>query len=130
MFENFSRHEHELRDEDVNKRDRQNWASAQRTAFPKVRDCLQHIAQGTNPKGDPSVQGIRAYNEIFYCYMKIFISLEASLYERIKYAGKVVTFLGIWRNFVLRNAELNLKENFLTKRLSWMSCSQHILLLW
>ena len=115
VFENFSRHEHGLRDEDVNKRDRQNWASAQRTAFPKVRACLQHIAQGTNTQRDPSVQGTMAYLEIVYCYMEIFISLEASLYERIKYAGKVVTFLGIWRNFILRNADLSLKENFLTR---------------
>ena len=28
---------------------------------------------------------------------------------------KVVTFLGIWRNFVLRSAYLTLKENFLTR---------------
>ncbi len=115
VFKNFSRHEHGLRDEDVNKKDRQNWASAQRTAFPKVRVCLQQLAEGANTQRDPSVQGTIAYLELVYCYMEIFVSLEASLYDRIKYAGKVVSFLGIWRNFVSRSAELNLKENFLTR---------------
>ena len=113
----FSQHEHGLRNEDVNKRDRQNWASAQRSSFPKVRKCLEEMIQGkdTDSIRDPSLQGTCIYLELMHKYMEIFVSIEASLHERIKYACAVVSFLGIWRNYVIKNAGLTLKENFVTR---------------
>ena len=47
--------------------------------------------------------------------MEIFISLTASLYDRIKYAGFVVTFLGIWRNYLIFYPEYDLNTNFITR---------------
>lgn len=45
VLQQFSVHEHGLRVEDVNKKDVMNWASCQRTVFPKVRDCLWKLVQ-------------------------------------------------------------------------------------
>ena len=117
VLEHFSPHEHGLRDEDVKKRDRQNWASAQRTTFPKLRRCLEDLIEGRNANGirDPTLRGTSIYLELVFYYMEIFISLEASLYERIRYAGAVTIFMGIWRNYVVMRAGLTLKDNFLTR---------------
>lgn len=113
----FSKHDHNLRDSDVNKKDRQNWAAAQRTCFPSVRQCLERITSGNNDKSihDPSAIGTHMYLEIIWYYMEIFISMEAGLKERVSYATLVVTFLGIWRNYVILHPNLNLKDNFITR---------------
>ena len=117
VCETFSRHEHGLRSNDVNKTDRQNWAAAQRTCFPSVRLCLQHIIDGQNEKDahDPMALGLLTYLKIVWYYMEIFISLQANLKERISYAALVTTFLGIWRNYIILHPGLNLKENFITR---------------
>ena len=47
--------------------------------------------------------------------MEIFVSLTATLSERVSYAALVVTFLGIWRNFIILHPELNLKNNFIIR---------------
>ena len=111
----FARHIHGRRDEDINKRDRQNWAFAQRTSFPCVRQCLEDIVHGQNALKDPTARSTSICLELVNYYMEIFVSLEATLYERIKYAGAVVTFLGIWCNYVVLNPGLTLKDNFLTR---------------
>ena len=41
VTETFPRHIHGLRNEDVNKKDRMNWAAPQRTVFPCVRVCFR-----------------------------------------------------------------------------------------
>ena len=89
MCETFSRHEHGLRSNDVNKTDRQNWAAAQRTCFPSVRLGLQHIIDGQTEKDahDPMSLGLLTYLKIVLYYMEIFISLQANLKGRISYAS-------------------------------------------
>ena len=46
VADRFSIHEHGLRQEDVLRKDRQNWASAQRIMFLRVRHCLSKIQEG------------------------------------------------------------------------------------
>ena len=53
VAETFSKHVHGLRDEHINKGDRQNWGAAQRTCFPRVRKCLLSVTNGTAPVHDP-----------------------------------------------------------------------------
>ena len=51
-----------LRQEDVNKRDVQNWASCQRTTFPKIRQCLLNLINGINcPQANNLATGLWAY---------------------------------------------------------------------
>ena len=39
---------------DINRRDRQNWRSAQKLTFPKVRHCLQELIDGRVPEHRPN----------------------------------------------------------------------------
>ena len=115
VSQEFSQHVHGLRDEDINKRDRMNWASAQRRRFPQVRDCLKMIKDGNCQIHNPSVAATIAFLTITYLYVEILVSLKATLYERVKNAATVVTFLDIWQNFIILEPDLNLKNNFLTR---------------
>ena len=47
--------------------------------------------------------------------MEIFINLSASLAERVSDGALVVTFLGIWRNYVVLHPQMNLSTNFITR---------------
>ena len=61
VLEVFNPHRHGLRNEDLNKRDVMNWASCQRTAFPKVRDCLLDLFHGNNVPQNDLVLGLWVY---------------------------------------------------------------------
>ena len=112
----FHSQEHGLRQEDVNKRDVQNWASCQRTTFPKVRQCLFDLINGINcPQANNLALGLWAYLDVLYHYLEIFVSLRASLTERIEHSSYVVHFLGIWRSYIIMSRDLTLKENFLSR---------------
>ena len=93
-----------------------NWAAPQRTVFPCVRECLFQIQDGRAPIHEPNALGTAIYLEMVYYYMEIFISLTASLYDRIKYAGFVVTFLGIWRNYLILHPEYDFNTNIITRK--------------
>jgi hypothetical protein len=60
VFEEFGVTEHGLRANDVNRKDRQNWAAAERLAMRRVRACLQRrIDDAQLP-----AQGTHAYLEV------------------------------------------------------------------
>ena len=82
-----------------------------------MRRCLEDLIEGRNADGirDPTLRGTSIYLKLVFYYMEIFISLEASLYERIRYAGAVTIFMRIWRNYVVMRAGLTLKDDFLTR---------------
>ena len=105
---------HGLQVSDVERRDRMNWESAQRVLFPRVRDCLRRIDNG-DAQPQENVSGTLAYLLICWKYVEMFYSLEANLLNRIKYASHVVNFLRIWRNWVYRTGNLNLKHNFVSR---------------
>ncbi len=111
---------HGLQNEDIHRSDRQNWASAQRMYFPRVRDCLLEIENGDRPEG---VKGTRVYLEICWKFVEIFCSFSATLLERVTYASEVTNFLRLWRWWVYRNPNLTLAINFLTRQ-----CFQHVVL--
>ena len=93
---NFDFQEHGLRIEDIERKDHQNWASAQQLLFPRVQECLKKLEQGeTEARCKEDVLGTRMYLHIFYMYIEIFCSLSSSLLGRIKYASTVVNFLRI-----------------------------------
>ena len=113
----FHPQEHGLRQEDVNKRDAQNWASCQRKTFPKVRQCLLNLINGINsPQANNLALGLWAYLDVLYHYLEILVSLRASLTERIEHSSYVVHFLGIWRSYIIMSRDLTLKENFIEQR--------------
>ena len=101
---------------DVERKDRQNWRSAQKLCFEKVQASLQRLIDG-NDENRPVVgaKGTLVFLKIIWFYVEIFISSKASLLERIKYAGLVTHFLAIWRNFIIISDRRTLSENFLTR---------------
>ena len=68
VYSTFSPHEHGLRKNDVEKKDRQNWAAAQRTTFPMVRKCLEKIISGDNSQNvcDSMALGTKLYLEVIW----------------------------------------------------------------
>ncbi len=111
---------HGLRNEDIHRTDRQNWASAQRMFFPRVRDCLREIEHSDRPE---DVKGTRIYLEICWKFVEVFCSFSATLLERVTYASEVTNFLRLWRWWVYKNPNLTLANNFLTRQ-----CFQHVVL--
>lgn len=87
VYETFPPTEHGLGASDVNRRDWQNWRSVQKLSFPKVRDCLATLIDGTAPnqRPNPMLLGTRVYL-LVVCryYVEIFCSSVASLQEGIK----------------------------------------------
>ena len=72
----------------INRCDRQNWRSAQKLMFPKVRHCLQELIDGRVPEHRPNAPllGTKTYLLVLWFYVEIFCSEEATLATRIKYA--------------------------------------------
>lgn len=103
---------------DINRHDRQNWRSAQKLTFPKVRQCIQELIDGSVPGHRPNAAllGTKTYLLVVWYCMEIFCSEEASLRTRIKYAAIVAHFLAIWRNWVHGHHNLQLATNFNTRQ--------------
>ena len=115
LFEKQSSLHHGLKRTHVIRKDRQNWKICQEITFVKVQSCLQDIIDGRDGHPpDTSVLGTLKYLEITHYYMDIFHSPLLSFADRICNASVVITFLGIWRNFVDLSVNLSRKTNFLS----------------
>lgn len=126
VTEVFEVHHHGLTKNDIMRKDRQNWVSAQRLTFLRVQNCLEQIVEGIDEISrppDPSVLGSLVYLRLVWYYVEIFFSPVANLRTQIKYAALVLHFLGIWRNFIVLTPGLNLKSHFITRE-----CYQNLLL--
>ena len=108
---------HGLGIDDVTRRDRQNWQSAQKLSMPKVQQCLQTLMDGneTDRNPDPNLKGTQVYLKVVWYYVEIFCSQIATLRQRIRNAAIVTHFLAIWHNFVHQHEQLTLKKNFITR---------------
>ncbi len=112
----FPRLRHGLTKNHIERKDCQNWRSAQELTYLCVQDCLKEIIEGRNgQKQDRSLLGTLTYLEVVWHYVEIFFSPVASLADRIQYAGFVTHFLAIWKNFVNLHPEQTLQKNFLTR---------------
>ena len=125
VYSTFSPHEHGLRKNDVEKKGS--------TTFSMVCKYLEKIISGDNSQNvcDSMALGTKLYLEVIWYYMEIFISLSASLAERVSYAALVVTFLEIWRNYVVLHPEMNLSTNFITRETyqDLLSCHFSVILI-
>ena len=116
VFNVFDFHQHGITREDINRADKQNWRSAQRLTFPKVRDCLDMVMKGENGvHQDTSVLGTKVYLLLTWMYVEIFCSKIATLERRIVYASTICSFLGIWHNWITLEKTLTTKANFLSR---------------
>ena len=116
IFNTFPYERHGLTKEDVQRNDRQNWRSAQRICFEQVQRCFEELRDGHNDNPpDPTVVGTLTFLQVIWYYIEIFCSKKASLSERVRYAGLVINFLGIWRNYIKDTPGMTLSKNFLSR---------------
>ena len=82
VTELFQLHHHGLRKNDILRKDRQNWASAQKLTFLRAQNYLQQIEDGIDEVGrppDPFVLGSLVYLRLVWYYVEIFFSSVANL---------------------------------------------------
>ena len=65
---------------------------------------------------DHSVKGTLAFITVIWHYVEILYSPTVPLKERIKYAGFVIHFFGIWRNFIYWEPKLHIANNFISNQ--------------
>ena len=114
VLDRFDVLEHGLQQSDVNREDRMNWESAQRLMFPRVMNCLTKLNDGQGVAQE-NVCGTQIYIKMCWRFTEIFLSVNASLLQRVINASCVVDFLRIWRLWVHRTGNVKLKENFISR---------------
>ena len=116
LVERQSAFDHGLSKSHVHRNDRQNWRICQDLSMIKVTDCFEKILKGSDGHApDTSVLGTMLYLRLLHYYVDIFHSPILTLADRVRNASLVITFLGIWKNFIEKSPVLNIKENFLTR---------------
>ena len=129
----FEKLQHGLSSVHLERKDRQNLRSAQEIIYKCVQDCIQNIIDGVDCHArDESARGILLYLQLVWMYNEIFFSSIASFTKRILYAGYIVHFLGIWRNFVHMQPPIDFKTHFITKECyldSLLSCHFTVMLI-
>lgn len=96
VYNKFTYDDHGLRLEDVQRTDRQNWASAQRLCSLKVRDSLKRLQVDRDAHQERTL-GTQMYLQIVSDYIDIFLSLSLTLRERVVLAAKVSFFFRLWK---------------------------------
>ena len=110
---------HRLTKEHVRRgRDRQNLEIAQQLAFKCAQESFNDLISGNieNCPLDSTLCGTKIYLNVIWHYIEIFASPVMPLKGRISYAGLVVKFLAVWRNFVVWEEDLTLKNNFISNQ--------------
>ena len=92
--------EHGLSLEDIHRKDRQNFKSAQCLCSRKVVDCLLPMQTNAQYGSPERTQGTELYLDIVGDYVDIFASSTLNLRERVVFASKVMWFLKLWRLFI------------------------------
>lgn len=92
MYNKYTYDQHGLKLEDVQRTDRQNWASAQRICQRKLRQCLHDLKTSVNVHSERTL-GTEMYLEIFSDYIDMFCSPSLDLRGRLVFASKVSFFL-------------------------------------
>ena len=81
-----------------------------------MTDCVEKVINGSDGHTrDTLVLGTMVYLRLLHYYVDIFHSPLLTLADRVRNASLVITFLGIWTNFIEKSPQLNIKENFLTR---------------
>lgn len=105
LTETISKDKHLLTMTDLSPDDKMNFLSAKKICSEKVADLLITI-----PENKGTVEFLKMMNNVLTSYLDKNISIQERIY-RIWYS---VYFLRIWRNFILKNKQYTLKDNFIT----------------
>ena len=139
VYNKFSCDQHGLKLEDTNRKDRQNWASAQRICQKRTRDCLAELRRSKEVHQERTL-GTELYLEVCSNYIDIFLSPRLNLRSRIVLASKVSFFFRIWKLWFQfgnhsiggNSQKLTLANNFISQQCFidvQMSCHFVVLLI-
>lgn len=92
----FTCDQHGLKLEDTTRKDRQNWASAQRICQLRTRNCLA-LLQTSKEVHQERTLGKELYLEVCGNYIDIFLSPTLNLRSRVVLASKVSFFFRLWK---------------------------------
>lgn len=107
----FQAHEHQCAERDIQRLDRQNWASAQALFKTPMLKCLAKLHE---EKKVPCL-GTLVYLRMINRYISVFYSLSLSLADRIKRVSFTLHFLCRWRMWVLKSRKHTLEQNFISR---------------
>ena len=107
----FQAHEHQCAERDIQRLDRQNWASAQALFKSPMLRCLVMLH---DEKQVPCL-GTLVYLRMVNRYISVFYSRTLPLAGRIKRASYVLHFLCRWRMWVLKSRAHTLERNFISR---------------
>jgi hypothetical protein len=96
VFQRYMFDQHRLKLEDIQRANRQNWASSQRMCQAKIRTCLR-LLQTTLNVYMVHTLGTEMYLGICSNYIDIFLSPRLDLRSRIVPASKVSFLFRLWR---------------------------------
>jgi hypothetical protein len=75
LVDKFNKNQHELLEEDVNVKDKQNFLIVQCTVFSKIRECFEAIDEGIIYEGkkfQEHVKGTIILFEVIWAFLKVF----------------------------------------------------------
>ena len=91
IYNKSSYDKHGLKLEDTNRKDRQNWASAQRICQRKTPECLAQVRMAKEVYQE-RILGIEFYLEVCGNYIDMFLLVKHDLRARIVLVSKVSFF--------------------------------------
>ena len=92
-----------------------DWPSLTRLVSCKHLACMTKLANGNGVPADGSVKGMLEYLKMLRRYVAIFTSHQDSITHRVTSAGYVVSFLRLWRQWVLHQEGMCIGKNFMTR---------------
>lgn len=115
VYEHIPRAVHGLTIDDIMRRDRQNYRTAQKIVLLRVQSCLEEIMTGhEGNRARPDFQGMLIYIKVAWMYGEIFCSKVTPISTKIKYAAAVSHFLAIRHNWVYLKPELKTACHFIS----------------
>lgn len=96
LYNKYTFDDHGLKLEDVQRKDRQNWASAQRMCQRKTQQCLARMRNSGEAHRERTL-GTEMYLQVCGDYIDMFASEVLDLRSRIVLAAKVSFFFRIWK---------------------------------
>lgn len=106
IMNNFPKDQHELTPTVFDDRDRQNFSSVLRICDPKVTSLMKKYVH----ESDGTVTFLQILHDVIEAYR----NPNISPLERIEKMWYSLFLLRIWRQYIVSNDELNLKDNFIS----------------
>ena len=92
-----------------------DWPSLTRLVSLKHLKCMTRLANGDGVPADGSVLGMLEYLKMLRRYVAIFTSHQDSIAHRVKSAGYVVSFMRLWRQWIIHEEGMHIGKNFITR---------------